>query len=271
MRMISRTLAATGLLAVLASGASAQTISTTSGEMTFSGLFTTDGPDGIPNTADDALGAPLATTNISGVGYINGGALFGPGPVPGFPFSPVFRSGVANDERGANYTFEFRAGPGTITDPFTGPSDNAVVTDYTSGILNIYRVADAPGVTTNNTFGTGTTANRATFTDGTLFLSSNVTFLRSNFNPAAGLGSVGLGQLTFTGGELYTQFFQPRNITGGTFTANTAVYSTTNTTYDFAADGRIDASVVPEPSTNLLLAAGLVPLVAILRRRRASK
>jgi hypothetical protein len=283
MRMISRTLVATGMLAVLASGASAQTISTSAGEITFSGLFTTDGPDGIPNTADDVLGAPLATTRISGVGYLTGGAFFSPGP--GFPLSPVYRAGQPNTEVGANYTLVFSAGsagtPGVITDPFTGPGDPSVVTEYTIGTLTFYRVADAAGPTNNN-YGTGSPADRGTFADGSIFLQANVSFLRSAFDPRFGQGSVS-GLLTFTGGELYTSFLLPRGITTGTINAQTnlatpntggtpnTVNNPTGGTYDFVADGRIDVSAVPEPGTTLLLAAGLVPLVAVLRRRRAAK
>jgi hypothetical protein len=279
MKMMRRTLVATGMLAALASGASAQTISLPSGEITFSGLFTTNGPDGIPNTADDVLGAPLATQNISGVGYLTGGAFFSPGPVPGYPLSPIYRIGVANDERGANYTFVFTAGPGVVTDPFTGPTDPSVVTEYNSGTFNIYRTNDVPNVATNNNFGTGTPGDRATFADGTLFLSSNVTFLRSTFDPrtAFATGAVA-GILTFTGGELWTSYLQPRNILFGEVSSQTRLFAGANTvnnptggTYDFQADGRIDASVVPEPGTTLLLAAGLIPLAAILRRRRAAK
>jgi len=254
--------------------AQAQTISTTAGEFTFSGLFTTDGPDNIPQTADDVLGAPLATQNISGVGYLTGGAIFGPGPVPGFPQSPVFRTGVANDQRGANYTFVFDAGPGVITDTFTGAGDPSVVTEYSVGTLNIYRVADAPGVTTNNTFGTGTAGDRATFADGTLFLSATLPFLRSAFDPRFGQGSIS-GVINFTGGELYTSYLLPTNQTTGTISSQTNLFNPNTTTaagtYDFAADGRIDVNLIPEPSTLTLVGMGLLPLAgAVIRKRRRS-
>lgn len=264
-----RTLIAAGMLAVLANGLSAQTISTTAGEITFSGLFTTDGPDGIPQTADDILGAPLATQRISGVGYITGGAFFSPGI--GFPLSPVYREGVAQTEVGANYTFVFAAGPGNITDPFTGAGDPSVVTEYNTGSLNIYRTPNANGVPTNNTFGTGTPANRATFSDGSLFLSSNVTFLRSAIDPRFGQGSA-LGLLTFTAGELFNSYLLPNGITTATFSSQTTVFNpntaTSAGTYDFVADGRIDANVIPEPSTYALMAAGLAGLGLAARRRR---
>ncbi|MGZ8490825.1 MAG: PEP-CTERM sorting domain-containing protein [Gemmatirosa sp.] len=267
MKTMRKALLTAGLLAALPGMAAAQTISTTAGEITFSGLFTTDGPDNVPQTADDALGAPNATVNISGVGYLTGGAFFGPGSILGYPFSPVYRTGVTNDERGANYTFVFDAGPGTITDVFSGIGDNSVITEYTTGTLNIYRTTDVPGATTNNTFGTGTAANRATFADGTLFLSSSVSFLRSSFNPSVGQGSV-TGNLAFTGGELFTSFLQPNNILGGVVNALSNV-SSVPTGYDFVADGRIDASVVPEPSTYMLMGTGLLALAGFARRRRA--
>jgi len=270
MNRMRKALVAASLLAALPAVAAAQTISTTAGEFTFSGLFTTDGPDNIPQTADDVLGAPLATTNISGVGYLTGGALLA-GPVPGFPFSPTYRTGIANDERGANYTFVFDAGPGVITDPFTGVGDPSVVTEYSVGTLNIFRVADAPGTQTNNTFGTGTPADRATFADGTLFLSMNITFLRSTFDPRFGQGSV-QGNVAFTGGEIFA-YLVSQNATSGTVQAVTNLFNPNTVasagTYDFAADGRIDAAVVPEPSTYLLMGTGLLGLAGFARRRRA--
>lgn len=260
-------------LAVWGSGtaAQAQTISTSAGEFTFSGLFTTDGPDNVPQTADDFLGAPLATVNVSGVGYLTGGAIFGPGPVPGFPLSPTFRAGVANDERGANYTFVFDAGPGVIVDPFTGVGDPSVVTEYTTGTISIFRVPDAPGVTTNNTFGTGTPANRATFADGTLFLSMSIPFLRSTFDPRFGQGSVS-GSVVFTGGELFTSFLVPFGIPlAGTVNAQTNLFNPNTPAnpggpYDFQADGRID--IIPESGTLALAGVALLPLAGAAFRKR---
>jgi hypothetical protein len=255
------------MLAALPGIAAAQTISTTAGELTFSGLFTTDGPDNIPQTADDALGAPNATQNISGVGYLTGGAFIPTtSPSVGYPFSPTYRTGFGfSDERTANYTFVFDAGPGTITDPFSGVGDPSVVTEYSVGTLNIYRTPDQPGVMTNNNF-----ADRTTFSDGNLFLSSTITFLRSSFDPRFGLGSVA-GTLSFTGGELYTAFLLPNNILTGEVSSQTRLFSTTNApgSYDFQADGRIDAAVIPEPSTYLLMGTGLLGLAGFARRRRA--
>jgi len=252
--------------------AQAQTISTPAGEITFSGLFTTDGPDNIPQTVDDILGTALATVNVSGVGYLTGGAFFAPGPVPGYPFSPTFRSGVANDERGANYTFVFDAGPGVITDPFSGVGDPSVVTEYSVGTISMYRVPDAPGVTTNNTFGTGTPADRATFADGTLYLSMSIPFLRSTFDPRFGQGSVS-GTVLFTGGELFTSFLSPNGITGGSVNAQTNLFNpntaTSAGTYDFQADGRVDVSVpIPESGTLALAGMGLLPLAGAAFRKR---
>ena len=273
MNRMRKALATVGMLAALPGIAAAQTISTTAGELTFSGLFTTDGPDNIPQTADDVLGAPLATQNISGVGYLTGGAFIPTSsPSMGYPFSPTYRTGFAfSDERNANYTLVFDAGPGVITDPFEGPNDDRVRTDYQTGFLNIYRTVDQPGVATNNNF-----ADRSTFTDGNLFLSSTITFLRSTFDPSSGTGAV-LGTLTFTGGELYTAFLLPNNILTGSVSSQTRLRLGLNGelptnapgTYDFEADGRIDAAVIPEPSTYLLMGTGLLGLAGFARRRRA--
>ncbi|MDF1501352.1 PEP-CTERM sorting domain-containing protein [Roseisolibacter sp. H3M3-2] len=263
MNTMRKAVLAAGLLAGLPGIAAAQVISTTAGEITLSGLFTTDGPNGIPQDGDDGLGAPNATQNISGVGYITGGAFYNPGPLgPGYPASPVFRAGQGFTEQAANYTFYFMAGPGTVTDPFSGAGDTRVVTTYSSGILEIWRETDAAGPTDNNF------ANRNTFRNGTPFLTANITSLTSVFDPTLGQGSVS-GSLFFTGGELYTAFLLPNNIRTGAIDAVTNLPNENVGNYDFIADGRIDAAVIPEPSTYVLMGTGLLGLAGFARRRRA--
>lgn len=256
----------------------AQVVSPTDPEFDLAGRFTTDGPDNIPQNVDDTVSSPLASVNISGVGYISGGDIFLPGPVPGYPFSPVFRVGVPSDETGANYSFVFDAGPGVVTDPFSGPSDTSVITQYSFGTLNIFRVPSAPGVLTNNNFGSGTPANRATFTDGSLYLSMNITSLTFSQNPVAGTGTLA-GAVAFTGGELFFGYLSATGQLTGTFNTSVSIFDP-NTfqslgTYDYITrDGRADvgattAAAAPEPATLALLAAGLLPVVsAVIRRRR---
>jgi len=243
-----------GILAALTNGANAQTLFTPAGDLTFSGLFTTDGPDNVPQTADDALGSPGATINISGVGHVSGGTIFSPGPFFGPGGASAYRTGQAQDETGANYTFVFDAGPGTVSAVGTN-----VVTTYTSGFLDIF--FDPTPITVANY------NNRGTFGDGTLFLRASINNLRSSFDVPGGQGSV-RGSVTFTGGTFYTGFLQPRGLTMGEISSQTNLFNTTNApgTYDFQADGRLD--VIPEPTTMALFATGLLPLAVRLRRRK---
>lgn len=256
MKTMRNALLAVGVLAAMIGSASAQSVDPFANEIDFQGQFNVDAAFTDPST-----GATLPAV-ISGAGYLTSGALI---PEEIFQNPPV-----TNSQSNAHYTYTLTNL--TFAGFLPGTTSTNINAQYTGGILNVYY-----DVTPDQTYTGSTAASMATFSDGQLVLTGNVSVDSTFFvtGPDSGFGSIS-GQVQFTGGGPYTEAggntYDLYQILVNNKTTVGLIEADTNTRgrqgdYEFTAAGNVN--IIPEPTTMALLGAGLLPMGMFLRRRRS--
>lgn len=246
--------------------AQAQSVSPTTGELTFSG--------------QDTIKSTGTSSGVTAIGYINSGAFFSPGTV--YPTGlNVFRSGGA-DQTTAIYTFALQ-GTGTRT------VSSGIVKSIYDGTFTVYQ--DSPTSITKSTgfdpAGPNTPGNYGTsyatatgFTDGNTFLTGTFHITSSfdtTISPAQGSFGTPANGVVFTGGSLYNDYLLPNNYLTGTLGGTIAPSNGAIAGYSGSVDGQLNASLtintVPEPSTTAALGLGILGLagLALTARKRSAR
>lgn len=250
---------AAGALAALTGVAHAQSIDPVNEEIGFQGQLNVDSVTSavIGGTGPTAGMTTPVGASLSGVGYVSSGALFP---------STLFAGGNPTVDN-ALFTFTLNGitlnGAANATASAVGTS---IVANYTGGTINIYQRTTPLG----RTYSTPS-ADQTDFANGTPYLTANLLSAQSIFfDPGALGGKDGFGQINglfqVTGGTVYNDFLASQGLTIGVISSQ-IFENQAAPNYVFALSGRAD--IIPEPATIALFGAGLLPLGAFLRRRRA--
>jgi len=251
----------------------AGTTTTLSGANTYTGATTVT--SGTLAVNGSLLNSGSVVVNASGflggsgsVGAITGAGTVGPGNSPG-----ILTATSVDPTLGTDFKFEFTALSPTYTSATSSGNDLLHLTSNSSpfaggtfasgNIVSIY--LNNAAINSSLLAGTNTTFSGGFFVDGTYALASALT--PASFAYYTTSAALGTGSAVDYNGTIY--YALDSTIAAKTTLSDTTVTSAGFTTGTVATGTLLTFNAVPEPSTQSMLAFGMVALVAVRALRRS--